>query len=118
MQPDDLRTTVIDALEALKAQDIQTLDVQNIASFTDLMIIASGHSTRQINALSDKVLERCAKIGIKPIGVEGQRDAEWVLIDLADIVVHIMLPQTRDFYNLEKLWKIDDPIQARRIAEK
>lgn len=99
-----LRKIVVDALEELKAQDLTILDVRGIASFTDLMVVASGTSTRQVKALADKVLEKCRAAGVRPLGVEGEREAEWVLVDLGDIVVHVMLPQTRDFYNLEKLW--------------
>lgn len=111
-----LRKIVIDALEELKAQNIQVLDVRDIASFTDLMVIASGSSTRQVKALSDKVIEKCLTAGIRPLGVEGQKEAEWVLVDLADIVVHVMLPQTRDFYNLEKLWSVDHRAGAHRAV--
>lgn len=107
MQLEALQNLVVDALEEVKAQDIKVLDVRRIASFTDLMIIASGTSSRQVNALANKVIEKCAAAGIRPLGVEGQQEAEWVLVDLVDIVIHVMLPQTRDFYNLEKLWSVD-----------
>ncbi len=107
MQLEVLQKTVVDALEELKAQDIRILDVRGVASFTDLMIVASGTSTRHVKSIADKVIEKCATIGIRPLGVEGQREAEWVLVDMNDIVVHVMLPQTRDFYNLEKLWSVD-----------
>jgi len=106
MQLDDLKNVVVAALEDLKAFDTKILDVHEIASFTDLMIIASGTSTRQVKALSDKVIEKCKQTGVRPLGVEGERDAEWILVDLGDIVVHIMKPETRDFYNLEKLWSV------------
>ena len=106
MQLEVLQKTVVDALEELKAQDIRILDVRGVASFTDLMIVASGTSTRHVKSIADKVIEKCAAIGIRPLGVEGQREAEWVLVDMNDIVVHVMLPQTRDFYNLEKLWSV------------
>lgn len=111
-----LRELVIDALEDLKAQDIKVLDVRGVASFTDLMVVASGSSTRQVKALADKVVEKCLTVGVRPLGVEGQQEAEWVLVDLADIVVHVMLPQTRDFYNLEKLWSVDHRASANRAA--
>ena len=77
-----------------------------MASFTDLMVVASGNSTRQVKALADKLIEQCKQAGIRPIGVEGERDAEWILVDLGDAVVHIMLPQVREFYSLEKLWSL------------
>ncbi len=108
MQLDDLRNTVVNALEELKALNIKVLDVRGVATFTDLMIIASGASGRQVKALADKVVERCKQAGIRPLGVEGEREAEWVLVDLGNIVVHIMKPDTRDFYNLEKLWSVQE----------
>lgn len=111
-----LKKIVVDALEELKAQNIQVLDVREIAGFTDLMVIASGSSTRQVKALADKVIEKCLAAGVRPLGVEGQKEAEWVLVDLADIVVHVMLPQTRDFYHLEKLWSADHRAGARRTV--
>ena len=114
MQLETLQTIVVNALEEVKAQDIKVLDVRRIASFTDLMIIASGSSTRQVKALADKVVEKCTTAGVRPLGVEGQQEAEWVLVDLVDIVVHVMLPQTRDFYNLEKLWSVDSAKALRR----
>lgn len=113
MQLEVLQKTIVDALEELKAQNICILDVRGIASFTDLMIVASGASTRHVKSIADKVIERCATIGIRPLGVEGQREAEWVLVDMNDIIVHVMLPQTRDFYNLEKLWSVDVRLQAK-----
>ena len=116
MQLEALRKIVVDALEELKAQDIKVLDVRGIASFTDLMIVASGSSTRQVKALADKVVEKCRLAGVRPLGVEGEQEAEWVLVDLGDIVVHVMLPQTRDFYNLEKLWSVDHRAGAHRGA--
>ena len=116
MQLEALRKIVIDALEELKARDITVLDVRGIASFTDLMVVASGTSTRQVKALADKVLDKCRLAGVRPLGVEGEQEAEWVLVDLGDIVVHVMLPQTRDFYNLEKLWSVSDRSGANRTA--
>jgi len=108
MQLEDLQKLVIDALDDIKAQDIKIMDVRGVASFTDLMIVASGTSTRHVKAIADKVVEKASQAGNKPLGVEGDREAEWVLVDLNDIIVHVMLPQTRDFYNLEKLWSMRD----------
>ena len=108
MQLDDAKQLIVAALEEVKAVDLKVLDVRGVSSFTDLMIIASGTSTRHVKALSDKVIENSKKSGLKPLGVEGERDAEWVLVDFGDIVVHVMHPQTRDFYNLEKLWSVGD----------
>jgi len=98
---------VIDALEDIKAQDIRQLDVTGRSSFTDRMIIASGNTTRQVVALANNVVEKAKHAGFMPLGVEGETPGEWVLIDLGDVVVHIMVPQIRDFYNLEKLWAVD-----------
>lgn len=106
MQLETLKNLVIRTLEDLKGKDIRVLDVRDIASFTDLMVVVSGNSTRQVKALADRVVEACKKAGVRPIGVEGEREAEWILIDLGDIVVHVMLPDIRQFYNLEKLWQM------------
>ena len=104
MQTAELKAVVLNALDDLKAKDVKALDVSEVSSFTDVMIIASGGSTRQVKALADKLAEDCKKAGVRPLGVEGEREAEWILVDLGDIVVHVMLPEMRDFYNLEKLW--------------
>lgn len=107
-QLEQLKTLAVTALEDLKGHDIRVLDVRGVASFTDLMIIASGTSTRQVKALSDRLVEACKAAGIRPIGVEGEREAEWVLVDLGDVVIHIMLPDIRDFYNLDGLWSVPE----------
>ncbi|MBI3344599.1 MAG: ribosome silencing factor [Gammaproteobacteria bacterium] len=104
MRLDRLKKLVIDALEDLKAQDIKVLDVRGLSNVTDLMIVASGTSDRQVKAIAYHVVEKAKKKGLPPLGVEGEQAGEWALVDLGDAVVHIMLPQTRDFYNLEKLW--------------
>lgn len=106
MNTKELQNIALSALEALKGQDIKAIDVREQASFTDVMVIATGSSTRQVKALADKVVEDCKKAGARPLGVEGERGAEWILVDLGDVIVHIMLPAVRDHYNLERLWTI------------
>ncbi|SDM71936.1 ribosome-associated protein [Franzmannia pantelleriensis] len=104
MQIDDLKTRVIDALESLKGQDIATLDVSRLTSVTDLMVVASGTSTRHVAALANRVVEAAKESGLQPLGVEGQAGSDWVLVDLGELVVHVMLVETRRLYDLERLW--------------
>lgn len=96
---------VHDALVDVKAKDILQLDVSSISNVADAIVIASGTSTRHVKALADNVAEEARKAGFRPIGVEGERDAEWILIDLGFVVVHVMLPTARKFYDLESLWR-------------
>lgn len=95
---------VNEALLNVKAKDILHFDVSSISNVADAIVIASGTSTRHVKALADNVAEEARKAGFRPIGVEGERDAEWVLIDLGLVVVHVMLPTARKFYDLESLW--------------
>ena len=104
MNSKQLCTLVIDALEDIKAQDIVQLDVRDMTTVTDYMIVASGTSNRHVKALVENVAEKAKKAGHKPIGVEGEEGGEWVLLDLQDALVHVMQPRVREFYNLEKLW--------------
>ena len=92
------------ALEDVKAQDIQVLDVRDKQSITDYMVIATGTSNRQINAMLDKVREEVKKQGAKPLGEEGKGDSDWVLLDLDLVIVHMMTASARQFYDLERLW--------------
>ena len=92
------------ALEELKAMDIVTLDVRRLTSITDYMVIASGRSDRQVRALADKVIEAAKKNHVSPLGVEGKQQGEWILVDLGDVIVHVMHPSARLYYQLEKLW--------------
>lgn len=108
MQGDEIKALVVAALEEAKGEQLRTLDVRDLTSITDWMVIVSGRSDRHVKALADAVLERARDAGVRPIGVEGQRDGEWVLVDFADVLVHVMLPRVRDFYNLEKLWEVGD----------
>ncbi len=109
MNSKQLCDLTVDALEDIKAIDVRVLDVTGRSSVTDIMVIATGNTTRQVKSLSNNVLKETKEKGIRPIGVEGEQSADWILIDLGDVVVHIMTPDIRDFYNLEKLWDEDSP---------
>lgn len=104
MNVDELKDVVVDALDDLKGVDIKIVDVRGKTSVTDVLVIAAGKSTRQVSALADNVVVKVKEAGLQPLSVEGERGSNWVLVDLGDVVVHVMLPETRDFYNLEKLW--------------
>ncbi|WP_148253807.1 ribosome silencing factor [Aidingimonas lacisalsi] len=99
-----LKSLVMDAVDELKGQDVVTLDVSRLTSVTDLMLVVSGTSSRHVAALADNVVEKAKQQGIKPLGVEGRTGSEWVLVDLGDLVVHLMQVETRQTYDLERLW--------------
>lgn len=111
MELNKLHSLVMDALDDVKAQDLTTIDMRGKIDIIDMMIIASGTSDRHVQALADNVVEKAKKAGATVVGVE--KDRAWVLIDLYEIVVHVMLPETREFYNLEKLWQFE--IKAEQI---
>jgi ribosome-associated protein len=100
-----LRDVVLGALSELKAVDVRALDVRGITDITDTMVVASGTSDRHVKSIADRVVQRCKEAGYRPYGMEGERDGEWVLLDLQDVVLHVMLPRVREFYALEKLWE-------------
>jgi ribosome-associated protein len=108
-----LKTTVIDALADMKALDVRFLDVRGLTDIADFMVIASGTSDRHVRSVAQRVVEKAKEAGFRPHGVEGQQDADWVLIDLNEMIVHVMLPRVREFYGLEKLW---DMTVAKRAA--
>jgi ribosome-associated protein len=103
-----IQTFVKKVLEDYKAIDIVVLDVRKLSAFTDYMIICNGTSNRHVKTLADQIVMQSKAQGVQPLGVEGEREAEWILVDLVDVVIHIMLPATREFYNLEKLWQYKD----------
>lgn len=102
--PETLLKLVTMSLDKGKAEDVRVLDVRGMTSITDYMVVASGRSVRQVKALKDLVLEAAREKKVRPLGVEGESIGEWVLIDFGDVIVHTMHPETRDFYQLEKLW--------------
>lgn len=107
MQLEALQQVVIDAMQDVKAFDIKTINVQGRHSLTDMLIFASGRSDRQVRAIAKQIIEKSKQAGVRPLGVEGLDTGDWVLVDLGDIVAHIMLPPVRDFYNIERLWEVE-----------
>jgi len=97
--------TITAALDDLKAVNVKIMDVRKVTDVADCMVLASGNSDRHVRSIADRVVERARDAGFRPIGVEGQRDGEWVLVDLNDVLVHVMLPRVREFYRLEDLWE-------------
>ena len=108
-----LKALVIEALDDMKALEIKVLDVRGLTDVADTMIIASGTSDRHVRSVAQKLVEKTKAAGFRPHGVEGEQDADWVLIDLNEMIVHVMLPRVREFYGLEKLW---DMTTSKRVA--
>mgnify|MGYP001820707553 FL=1 len=104
MEAESLKSLVVEALEDLKAVNPVTLDVAGMTDVMDFLVIASGTSSRHVKSLANNVCMEAKKQGMRPLGVEGEGAGEWVLVDFGDVVVHVMLPATRDFYDLERLW--------------
>lgn len=107
-----LRKHVNDALEELKAKDIREIDVRGKTSIADLLFVASGTSARHVKSIADEVVKFAKKAGVMPLGMEGEQEGEWVLVDLGDVIVHVMLPRIREFYGLERLWTVGDHDQS------
>lgn len=103
---DRLAQLVVGALDELKGVDVRALDVREQTTVADMFVIASGTSRRHVQSLADRVLERTRDAGVRALGVEGERGSDWLLVDLGDVVVHVMSRERRDFYNLEKLWSM------------
>ncbi|GHD52358.1 ribosome-associated protein [Marinobacter persicus] len=104
MQAEQLKDLVVNALEDIKAQDVSVVDVRDRTSVTDFMVIASGTSSRHVKSLADSVVSEARDEGIRASNVEGD-GSDWILVDLGDVVVHVMMPATREFYDLERFWR-------------
>lgn len=99
----------------MKAVNVKLLDVRGLTDITDAMIVASGNSDRHVRSIADRVIEKAREAGRRPLGIEGTRDNEWVLVDLQDVLLHVMLPRVREFYAIEQLWE-PSPASARPVA--
>ena len=107
-----LRQLILTAIDDMKGENVLELDVMGKTSVTDKMIIVSGTSSRHVKSIASNIASEAKKAGNKPLGMEGGDQGEWVLVDLGDIVVHVMQPQVRQFYDLEKLWSFDDDMDV------
>ena len=105
---DVLLATVLEAVAEIKAVDVTEIDVRGKTSVCDFMVVASGTSSRHVKSIANEVVKVAKRLDYQPLGVEGEREAEWVLVDLGDVVVHVMLPRVREFYALERLWTVGD----------
>ena len=110
----NLQQLVLDTLADTKAKDVINLDVRDLTDVTDTMIICSGTSKTHLRSMADKIVEKVKACGISPLGVEGIKTLEWILVDLGDLVIHIMLPEVREFYSLEKLWTTTQKLRANK----
>ena len=116
MTIDELKQLVIEALSELKAENITELDVREKTSVTDWLIVATGTSSRHVKSIAGHVIEEAKKAGKPPLGVEGENEGEWVLVDLGDVIVHVMQRQVREFYDLESLWSVDISTRQKQDA--
>jgi ribosome-associated protein len=114
--PGNLTDIAIAALQDMKAVNVKVLDVRKLTDVADTMIVATGTSDRHVKSIADRLVERCRQAGRRPYGVEGEREGEWVLVDLQDLIVHVMLPRIREFYGLEKLWDLRPPERRPSVA--
>ena len=117
IEADELLAITLAALEDMKAVDVRVIDVRDLTTITDVMVIAGGTSTRHVKAIADNVALEAKRHGVKALGVEGDKGAEWILVDLADVVVHVMMPEIRAFYALEKLWSVGNSEQSVQDAD-
>ena len=112
-----LQKIAVAALEDVKAKDIEVLNTSKLSALFDRIIIATGDSNRHVKSLARNVYDKVKEAGGQVIGIEGEETGEWVLVDLGDIVVHVMQPVTRSYYNLEELWKVAPKRPAKKAAE-
>ena len=108
MELETLKQLVVQTLDDMKGQDIKTIDVRGKSAITDMMVIVTGNSNRHVKSLADSVELAVKQAGVQPLGIEGDNQSDWVLLDLNDIILHVMLASTRDYYNLEKLWEVGE----------
>lgn len=114
MTIDALKKFAVDTLDDMKAEDITALDVRDKTTVTDWLIIATGSSSRHVKAIANTITTESKKAGNPPLGIEGENDGEWVLVDLGDVIVHVMQQQVREFYDLESLWSVDEVDRQRK----
>ena len=110
LEPDELARKIVDAVSDKQAEDVLLLDIRNVASFADYFVIASGQTARQMRAIIDSIEEVAEQDGVKPLGIEGEPDSGWVLMDYGDVIVHIFAPEERAYYDLEGLWHTATPV--------
>jgi ribosome silencing factor RsfS/YbeB/iojap len=114
--PNALLRIVNDALDDMKAVNVKVIDVRHLTDITDIVVIASGNSDRHVKSIADRVVQFAKQNDFRPMGVEGAREGEWVLVDLTDVVVHVMLPRVREFYGLENLWEDATPADSTKVS--
>ena len=105
MQPNEMKQIVLDALDELKAIDVVVLNVSDLTYVTDFMVVCSGRASRHVKSIADNVVVKLKQAGVSPVKIERDSKGEWILVDAGDVVVHVMMPQTRAFYQIEKLWE-------------
>ncbi|MEM7258630.1 MAG: ribosome silencing factor [Pseudomonadota bacterium] len=117
MTPTELKTLAETALDDMKGVDIQVIDVSDKTTVTDWMIVAGGTSQRHVKSLANEVIRQSKEKEVRPLGTEGETEGDWILVDLGDVIVHVMTRETRDFYSLEKLWTMEPTDRAKQDEE-